>query len=102
MTTTQDAGHAQIVAALEATAGQRPEEQATAIQNALVPLPTQGVADLLWKVVVFTLAIIAGVSLVGLLVLLAMGKSPDLVLTAFTASLTGLLGLFVKSPVAGG
>jgi hypothetical protein len=31
-----------------------------------------------------------------------MGKSPDLVLTAFTASLTGLLGLFVKSPVAGG
>jgi hypothetical protein len=48
------------------------------------------------------LAIIAGASLVGLVLLLAMGKSPDLVLTAFTASLTGLLGLFVKSPVAGG
>ena len=76
MTTTQDAGHAQIVAALEATAGQRPEEQATAIQNALVPLPTQGVADLLWKVVVFTLARIAVLSLLALVVLLAIGKWP--------------------------
>jgi hypothetical protein len=76
MTTTQDAGHAQIVAALEATAGQRPEEQSTAIQNALVPLPTQGVADLLWKVVVFTLARIAVLSLLALVVLLAIGKWP--------------------------
>ena len=63
--------------------------------------PTQDVTNLLWEVVVFTLAIIAGLALVGLVVLLAISKTPDLILTAFTASVTGLLGLFVKSPVQG-
>jgi hypothetical protein len=57
------------------------------------------VTNFLWQVVVLALAAIAGLSLVGLVVLIAIGKTPDLVLTAFTASVTGLLGLFVQSPV---
>jgi hypothetical protein len=41
------------------------------------------------------------ISLVGLLYLIADGKtetSPDLALTTFTATLTGLLGLFIRAP----
>jgi hypothetical protein len=90
-----------IVEALTATQGQSVDEMAAAVEAALVPQPTQDVANLLWKVVVFTLAIIAGLALIGLVVLLAINKTPDLILTAFTASVTGLLGLFVKSPVQG-
>jgi hypothetical protein len=95
------ARRAGIIDALTATKGQSMEEMASAVEAALMPQPTQDVADLLWKVVVFTLAIIAGLALIGLVVLLAISKTPDLILTAFTASVTGLLGLFVKSPVQG-
>ena len=100
MAAAQPPSHNDIVKSLQATASKTLDEQASAIED-LIPAPSQPVADLLWKVVVFTLAIIAGVALAGLVVLIALGKTPDLILTAFTASVTGLLGLFVKSPVAG-
>jgi hypothetical protein len=120
------ATHAAIVASLNATRDLSPAQQVAAVQNAVLPTdtitaalagpgktaedqaaaveavlpkPSQDVTNFLWQVVVLALAAIAGLSLVGLVVLIAIGKTPDLVLTAFTASVTGLLGLFVQSPV---
>jgi hypothetical protein len=90
----------QITASLAANPEKSAEDQATAIEAAAFPKPSQDVANFLWKVVVLALAGIAGLALVGLVILLAIGKAPDVVLTAFTATVTGLLGLFVQSPVA--
>ena len=67
-------------------------------QITIVGPSDQATTNLLWKVLVFALAAISLMSLVGLVVLIALGKTPDLVLTAFTASVTGLVGLFVPAP----
>lgn len=72
--------------------------------NSLVRGPSQGVADQLWFWLVAGLLILTAISLLGLLFLIADGNnstSPDLALTTFTASLTGLLGLFIRSPQGG-
>ena len=82
------------------------EERVAAVANELlVPQPSQAVADTLWKWVVGGLVIILLVSLVGLLYLVGDGNaatSPDQALTVFTTALSGLLGLFVKSPLQNG
>lgn len=52
----------------------------------------------LWTIIVIGLLSLLATALVGLIVLLAIGKSVDLVVTAFTALLTGTVGLFVPSP----
>jgi hypothetical protein len=99
----QDPRYSAIVGSLNANQNKTPAVQAKAIQDALrgMEQPTQPVADLLWKVLVFALASVAVLSLLGLVVLIAVGKTPDLVLTAFTASVTGLVGLFVPAPGGG-
>ena len=55
----------------------------------------------LWRYVAIGLLVLLGVALVGLIGLLAAGKTVDVVLTAFTALLTGTVGLFVPSPAGG-
>jgi hypothetical protein len=102
MSATADARHTLIASALTDTQGKSVAEQAAAVDAALVPLPTQDVANTLWTVVIGALAIIAIGALAGIIGLILAGKSADLVLTAFTASVTGLLGLFVQSPVQSG
>jgi hypothetical protein len=70
-------------------------------QLRLVLTPTQDTANALWRWLVPRLLGLTAVSLIGLIWLIADGNeatSPDLVLTALTALLTGLLGLFIKSP----
>lgn len=54
----------------------------------------------LWTFVVLGLLALLGTSLIGLIVLIAIGKPVDVVVTAFTALLTGTIGLFVPSPAA--
>ena len=69
--------------------------------NSIVRGPSQTAADQIWKWLVLGLLSLTAISLVGLLYLTADGNSatsPDLALTTFTASLTGLLGLFIRSP----
>jgi hypothetical protein len=102
MSATTDARHTLIASALTDTQGKSVAEQAAAVDAALVPQPTQDVANTLWTVVVVALAVIAIGALAGIIGLILAGKSADLVLTAFTASVTGLLGLFVQSPVQSG
>lgn len=103
MANPQDLRYSAIVESLNANQNKTPAVQAKAIQETLRGMeePTQPVAEMLWKVLVFALASVTVLSLLGLVVLIALGKTPDLVLTAFTASITGLVGLFVPAPGGG-
>lgn len=69
-------------------------------RDAIAP-PDQSTSNWLYKMLVPGLLILTVISLVGLILLIMDANDatpPDLVLTTFTASLTGLLGLFIKSP----
>jgi hypothetical protein len=69
--------------------------------RSLVSGPSQDTSNELWRWLVPGLMLLVLVSLVGLLWLIADGNeatSPELALTAFTALLTGLLGLFIRAP----
>lgn len=55
----------------------------------------------LWYALVYTLAVILVICTIGVLWSVFDGKettNSDVIVTLFTATLTGLLGLFVKSP----
>jgi hypothetical protein len=87
--------------ALDATAGQPPEVQAAAVRAAIPP-PTGGDVNWLWKALVTGLILLLVLSLIGVMWAVIDGDddtSPDTIVTLFTAVLTGLIGLFVKSPV---
>lgn len=90
--------------ALTATAGQPTEVQAAAVAAAIPPPTAEGALGL-WKALVMGLVVALLLSLLGVLwaVIDANdGTSPDVAVTVFTAILTGLIGLFVKSPAQGG
>lgn len=100
MASQQEVRRSKLIETINANKAASADVMAAAIDDEVYSLsqPTQTTTDLLWKVLVFALAIIAGLSLLGLVVLIALGKTPSLVLTAFTASVTGLVGLFVPAP----
>jgi hypothetical protein len=60
--------------------------------------PDPATTDDIWRYLVIGLLVLLLIALVGLITLLALGKTVDVVLTAFTALLTGTVGLFVPSP----
>lgn len=82
---------------LSKTEGKPPTERMKAMQYLMVE-PDQATADVIWKWLVIGLVAALGMALAGLVVLIALGKPSDTLLTAFTALLSGLIGLFVKSP----
>lgn len=74
------------------------DDAAAAKQIAALPNPDQPVVNTIWLALVFGLLGIAVLALIGLGWAILDGNektAPDLFVTAFTASLTGLLGLFV-------
>jgi hypothetical protein len=73
-----------------------------AAMKGVVPGPDEKTTSILWLVLVGGLVGLAAVALIGLIVLLGTGKSTGVVLTAFTALLTGLIGLFSPTPVRSG
>ena len=91
-----------VRAAMDAVGDQPAEVKAAvgaAAASAAVPAPTSDQAGPLWKTLVTGLVVILIISLVGIIWTVADGKdttSPDVIVTVFTAALTGLLGLFVK------
>ncbi len=92
--------------ALEETLEKHYEEgskaQADALEEAyLVTDPSQETADRLWLLLVGGLLAMLLIGLVGLILLVALDKSYEVVLTAFAALLSGLLGLFVNAPGSG-
>jgi hypothetical protein len=95
--TLQDA----VSEALEATEGQPAEVQAAAVAAAIPP-PSPEAAIGLWRTLVTGLVIVLVLSLIGIMWAVLDGNantSPDVIVTIFTAALTGLIGLFVRSPM---
>ena len=97
----------QMAAAVEvaapAAAGLDQSAQSAAIAAATgagIGAADAATSNRLWTYIVLGLLGLLGTSLVGLIVLIAIGKPVDVVVTAFTALLTGTIGLFVPSPAA--
>lgn len=66
---------------------------------AAVPTPTSEQAGWLWRMLVGGLMIILITALIGIIITVQDGKnstSPDVLVTVFSSSLTGLIGLFVR------
>lgn len=74
----------------------QPQGQAAAMQAQAdgFPEPDPATANDLWRAVVYGLLTVLVIGLIGIIVLIATGKAPDQIVTAFTATLTGILGLF--------
>jgi hypothetical protein len=95
---------ANIEAALEATAGEPEPVRAAAVQGAAsapLPLPSSDALGFVWRALVVGLVVVLIVSLVGIILIVRDGSdqtNPEVLVTVFTASLAGLLGLFVQSP----
>jgi hypothetical protein len=92
-----------LAAAIESTANTVKDRPPSVQRAALVAAGGAGTPDTattndLWRYIVIGLLVLLFVALVGLITLLALGKTVDVVLTAFTALLTGTVGLFVPSP----
>lgn len=88
-----------VQSVVQATANESEEVKQAAL--AAVTQPDQATTNDLWRYLVVGLLLLVLVALSGVIYLLADGdknSTPELALTAFTALLTGLLGLFVKSP----
>jgi hypothetical protein len=91
-----------VEAALAATEGEPTEVQAAAVTGAAsVPAPDAVSAGWLWRVLVLGLVGILGLSLLGIVWTVVDGNngtSPDVIVTIFSSTLAGLIGLFVKAP----
>lgn len=87
--------------AVSATKHLSEDAQKQAMSNVLggVEQPTQRTANWLWKTVVSGLIAVLVIALIGLVAVIVSGKTPDTMVTVFTAALTGLIGLFAPSPL---
>jgi hypothetical protein len=92
---------ATAVATAAAAARDLEPHQAELVQG-VVPPPGEKTTGVIWIIAVGGLVALLAIALGGLIYLLAEEKTTDLVLTAFTALLTGLIGLFSPSPVKAG
>jgi len=94
----------QVREALSATANQSDEVRLAAIK-AMIQQPDRKTANVLWIVFVAGLTLGMLAALAGILAAVMDGNqmtSADVLVTAFSSILTGLIGLFVKSPVQAG
>jgi cation transporter-like permease len=76
-----------------------------AAATAAIPTPPPPVVGTLWMILIAGLVLAVLGSLVGVVWVVVDGKEatdPDVIVTIFTTTLAGLLGLFVKSPTSGG
>lgn len=75
-----------------------PDAQADAVE-AFLAEPSQETTDKVWLILIIGLLVLLGLTLLGIIGLLIDGEDTQVLLTAFSALLTGLLGLFIQSPV---
>ena len=88
-----------VQSVVQATASESEAVKEAAL--AAIKDPDAKTSNDLWRYLVVGLIVLILIVLSGVIYLLADGdteSSPDIALTAFTALLTGLLGLFVKAP----
>jgi len=98
--------HDMVTAALTATAGQSEAVQSAAVNGAAtaaagaVPSPSGKTTNFLWTILVSVLGAVVLASAISIIVYALGNKAapPDILTTIFTTTLSGLIGLFVKSP----
>lgn len=81
--------------------GDEPAERPSAVVVGNVPLPDRSDAGWLWRVLVLGLMVILAASLAGIIWTVGDGNdrtSPDVIVTIFSSTLAGLIGLFVRAP----
>lgn len=94
--------------ALAATANQPPEVKAAAVGAAVaagVPSPLPSDVAFIWKLLIGGLILALLGALAGVIFVVVDGEettNPDVIVTIFTSVLTGLIGLFVRSPSQSG
>ena len=74
---------------------------AAAATATTITYPPQDQVGVLWKILVLALAVVLVMALAGVIWTVVDGKdstSPEVIVTIFSSALTGLIGLFVKSP----
>ena len=98
--------HTAVAAALNATANESDAVKSAAVSAAagaaagVVPAPDSRTADILWLMLVSVLgAVVLASAIAGVVYILAnKAAPPDILITIFTTSFSGLIGLFVKPP----
>jgi hypothetical protein len=87
-----------VTTTAEGVQGLDPAAQLAAVTG-VIGSPGEQATNRLWTILVSGLLVLLVVALGGLIYLIADGiDGSDVVLTAFTSVLTGLLGLFAPSP----
>lgn len=95
-----------VTAALTATAGETDTVKAAAVGGAAtaaagaVPPPTATTTNILWIILISVLSLVVLGSAISMIVYALENKAspPDILITIFTTTLSGLIGLFVKPP----
>jgi len=91
---------ASVQQVLQASADETPEVKKAALTalGAPIPPPSRSAADIVWIILVAGLVTVLLLALLGLAHVYGRHVSSDQMITVFTTSLAGLLGLFVKAP----
>jgi hypothetical protein len=96
--------HAAIADALTATEGQSDTVKSAAVTAAAASIapPNSGTTNTLWLMLVSVLSAVVLASTIAGVVYALQNKAapPDVVITLFTTSFSGLIGLFVKPPAS--
>jgi len=100
--------HTAVSAALTATAGESDTVKAAAVSAAAsaaagaVPSPDPRTTQILWMILVTVLGAVVLASAIAGVVYTLENKAapPDVLITIFTTSFSGLIGLFVKPPAS--
>jgi len=90
--------NAELEKALKENYEAGPEAQVEAVE-AFLAEPSQDATDSVWKMLVGGLLVLLGICVLGIIGLILDDKDSQSILTAFSALLTGLLGLFIPSPL---
>ena len=93
--------NAELEKALKENYDAGPEAQANAVE-AFLAEPSPEATDSIWKMLVGGLLVLLGICVLGIIGLVLDERDSQIVLTAFSALLTGLLGLFIQSPLKNG
>jgi hypothetical protein len=93
-TTTDRAANVQRV--LQLTQNENDDVKQTALQ-AIVPPPTRSTADIVWLILVSGLVAVLVLAIPALMHVLGHSIAADKLITVFTTTLAGLLGLFIKA-----
>src|SRR5689334_16537513 len=94
-TTTDRAASVQKV--LQLTQNESDPVKQSALQ-AIVPPPTRSTADIVWTILVSGLVAVLVLTILGLMHVVGHSIADDKIITVFTTTLAGLLGLFIKTP----